>query len=380
MYFCSLSTVMPFPFIFGAVAAVGAVQAASGMLSIKKAEQIGKRAQKQYELAVNRLKADWEATNQLAQKYGQLQLDVNKRTIGRFVALIKQRVQRDRQCEAQFLAGLRISAKQFKQYQAVALKAEDFFAGGATATLAGVAASQGVVALVGLFGTASTGTAISSLGGAAAWNATLAWLGGGSLAAGGGGMALGTLVLGGIAVGSALMVGGFFIAGKGEEALRKAQEYEIEINTAITTIKAEQDFLKQVRQRLIKLTELLRDLNNRAIKSLNELESQPFENNRDASKLQQVALLIKTIKKIQNTPVLNKQGKLNPATNILLRPELLQRVEQEQKAIQIAQRTGKVLAVLMVLGFGSWISWSATKMIQNPPHPVTVGKQAQADL
>lgn len=41
------------------------------------------------------------------------------------------------------------------------------------------------------FGTASTGTAISALSGAAATNAALAWLGGGALAAGGGGMAAG---------------------------------------------------------------------------------------------------------------------------------------------------------------------------------------------
>ena len=45
------------------------------------------------------------------------------------------------------------------------------------------------------FGTASTGTAISSLSGAAATNAALAWLGGGSLAAGGGGMAAGNAFL-----------------------------------------------------------------------------------------------------------------------------------------------------------------------------------------
>lgn len=41
------------------------------------------------------------------------------------------------------------------------------------------------------FGTASTGTAISALSGAAAQNAALAWLGGGALTAGGGGMAAG---------------------------------------------------------------------------------------------------------------------------------------------------------------------------------------------
>ena len=46
--------------------------------------------------------------------------------------------------------------------------------------------------------TAGTGTAISSLSGAAATNATLAWLGGGTLASGGGGMAAGAFVLGGV--------------------------------------------------------------------------------------------------------------------------------------------------------------------------------------
>lgn len=45
------------------------------------------------------------------------------------------------------------------------------------------------------FGTASTGTAISTLSGAVATKAALAWLGGGALAAGGGGAAAGSAVL-----------------------------------------------------------------------------------------------------------------------------------------------------------------------------------------
>lgn len=45
------------------------------------------------------------------------------------------------------------------------------------------------------FGTASTGTAISTLSGAAATNAAMAWLGGGALAAGGGGTAAGGALL-----------------------------------------------------------------------------------------------------------------------------------------------------------------------------------------
>ena len=59
-------------------------------------------------------------------------------------------------------------------------------------------AALGPTAAMGIattFGVASTGTAISSLSGAAATNAALAWLGGGALAAGGGGMAAGNAFL-----------------------------------------------------------------------------------------------------------------------------------------------------------------------------------------
>ncbi len=64
-----------------------------------------------------------------------------------------------------------------------------------------LAAKWGTLAAISAWGTASTGTAIASLSGAAATNATLAFLGGGSLAAGGGGIALGKLVLtGGVAI------------------------------------------------------------------------------------------------------------------------------------------------------------------------------------
>lgn len=64
--------------------------------------------------------------------------------------------------------------------------------------LVGGCGAAGAWALVSFAGTASTGTAIGTLSGAAATNATLAWFGGGALAAGGAGMAGGTIVLGGI--------------------------------------------------------------------------------------------------------------------------------------------------------------------------------------
>ncbi len=66
-----------------------------------------------------------------------------------------------------------------------------FTAGVAVASVAPTAAMW----VATTFGTASTGTAISTLSGAAASKAALAWLGGGALAAGGGGTAAGGTLL-----------------------------------------------------------------------------------------------------------------------------------------------------------------------------------------
>ncbi len=77
-------------------------------------------------------------------------------------------------------------------------------------TSVGLSTALGTWALVGTLGSASTGTAIATLSGAAATNATLAWLGGGALAAGGGGMVVGALVLGGVVLLPAMAIMGIF--------------------------------------------------------------------------------------------------------------------------------------------------------------------------
>ena len=96
--------------------------------------------------------------------------------------------------------------------------------GAALGTAGGFAASGATTAAVMALGTASTGTAISALGGAAATNATLAALGGGSLAAGGGGIALGTTILGAATLGVGLLVGGVIFSCTGSNLSSKADE------------------------------------------------------------------------------------------------------------------------------------------------------------
>lgn len=94
-------------------------------------------------------------------------------------------------------------------------------AGGATA---GAAAGGAAFTTVGLLATASTGTAISTLSGAAATSATLAWLGGGSLAAGGAGVAGGTMILGAVVAFPVLITGVGFLYLSDRKNLRKQLE------------------------------------------------------------------------------------------------------------------------------------------------------------
>ncbi len=93
--------------------------------------------------------------------------------------------------------------KNFKESESFAREelesAKKSAAGAGAGIVAGMAvASMAPTAAVWVattFGTASTGTAISALSGAAATSARIAWLGGGALAAGGGGMAAGNALL-----------------------------------------------------------------------------------------------------------------------------------------------------------------------------------------
>ena len=120
-------------------------------------------------------------------------------------------------------------------------------------TVSGSTAGAGVVAGVGVaafgptaamaiattFGTASTGTAITALSGAAATNAALAWLGGGALAAGGGGIIAGNSLLAlagpvGWAIGGGALVGGaLFARKKNKDIANKATDEAIKIEKSV---------------------------------------------------------------------------------------------------------------------------------------------------
>jgi hypothetical protein len=134
-------------------------------------------------------------------------------------------------------------------------KVEIFNAGVSSAISAGVGSiaggtmAVGAWSLVTVFGSASTGAAISGLSGVAATNATLAWFGGGAVAAGGAGMAGGMTVLGGI-----VAIPLVYIAAMSTH--KKAKEFEdakVEVEEAIVETRRQVEtlpsFLKLVEAR-----------------------------------------------------------------------------------------------------------------------------------
>lgn len=118
-------------------------------------------------------------------------------------------------------------------------------AGAGTLAGAGIAAfgPSTAMSIAMTFGTASTGTAISTLSGAAATNAALAWLGGGTLAVGGGGMAAGSAFLtlagpvGWAIGGTALLGSGIFASHKNKQIAQKAEKSIVAIKKETTRIK-----------------------------------------------------------------------------------------------------------------------------------------------
>lgn len=122
-------------------------------------------------------------------------------------------------------------------------------AGAAVATLGPTAA----MAFATTFGTAATGTAISTLSGVAATNAALAFLGGGALAAGGGGIAAGSAILSmagpiGLAIGG--VAAGFSIYKVGSNNKKIAEEADKmtgEINSTINKLERSIDKINSLK-------------------------------------------------------------------------------------------------------------------------------------
>jgi len=248
---------MPIPLILGAAAAaaglIGAGAGISGGMKMKEANDTIEAAQSRHRRNISRFKEKQEAATKAMDSLGELELKTLQ-SFKRFQALIEI-IQNRPEFKSYEKNGVHIPPYDKEKIREVSVGAEILLGGlggAGLGTAGGFAASGLTTAAVMALGTASTGTAISTLSGVAATNATLAALGGGSLAAGGGGMALGSLILGGATLGVGLLVGGiiFNITGsslsdKADEAWAQMKKAENEIDSICPYL----DDLKNIAER-----------------------------------------------------------------------------------------------------------------------------------
>ena len=233
---------MPIPFILGGLAAVagvaGVVNGVKGASKMKDANDTMKRAESRHKANIEKFESKNRITCSKMDEVGTRELTILK-SFQQFSDVL-ERIQGRPEFK-----GYKKNDVELPKYDAEELKNVSVGAGvllggitgAAVGTAGGFAAAGATTAAVMALGTASTGTAIASLSGVAATNATLAALGGGSLAAGGGGMALGSTILGASTLGVGLLVGGviFNIVGgslsdKADEAWAQMLKAENEVN------------------------------------------------------------------------------------------------------------------------------------------------------
>jgi hypothetical protein len=220
---------MALPIILGIAAAVAAVvgigAGINGGVKMKEADDTMASAKNRHDRNVARFEAANLSTSQTMDELGKKELKILKR----FEDFSKtwEKIHNRPNFNSFGKENVKITAYSAKELSDVSVGAGLLLGGlggAAIGTAGGFAAAGATTAAVMALGTTSAGTAIASLSGIAATNAVLAVLGGGSLAAGGGGMALGTTILGVSTLGVGLLIGGVIFSIVGNSVSDKADK------------------------------------------------------------------------------------------------------------------------------------------------------------
>ena len=268
--------------------------------------------------------------NGILEFFGQYRLTTLHYTIGRFLHCLERLNKNSKDKEYDFLKAIDIQQEEVAEMKQIDMKASDAMKtlaiGGGFATIGAIGTPVLVTNAVMALGAASTGTAISTLSGAAAQSAVLAWLGGGSLAAGGGGMAAGAAVLTGIATAAAVVPAmisvGILSSSFYSKKNTESEQYLAEVCIWAANVRQGWAVLDGVRKRISELHTITHDLEIRAVTMLDHLESiiDTFDKtNLDHVKLlQQNTLIAKSMSELSQTPILNKDGNVNDAIDIVV--------------------------------------------------------------
>lgn len=214
------------------------------------------------------------------------------------------------------LKKLQIDDMEFKELKSMVNFAGSIAGGAAAGTAGGALVAFGAYGAAQALAVASTGTAISTLSGAAATNATLAFFGGGSLAAGGLGMAGGTVVLGGLVAGPALMVLGIVAGATAKKNLEKAYTNQMEAMQIAGQLETAAIQCDAIRRRTYMFYNLLARLDSFFLPLIYKMqdivknEGDDYRMYKEDSKkvIASCASIAVTIKTVLDTPLLTDDG------------------------------------------------------------------------
>ncbi len=326
---------MPLPLIpvlIGIVAvttgAYGTGKTAKALLDNSIAKDVNRNAQDLLDSAKENLENAKETSTRELEALGNQKIQLFQTFQTKFIPLFEQvkNIDFTSSTDLDELAKFKIDKQSFADLKKVTLLATSLAGGTVGGAVAGTAVAFGAYGMAGTFAAASTGTAIASLSGAAATNATLAFFGGGSLAAGGLGMAGGTMVLGGLVAGPALAVLGTVMGSQANANLDKA------FSNLETAKKVKEEFAIMVmvcdgiRKRAMLFTRVLIKLDLLLSPMLENFENTiktegtDYRSYSNKSK-QLIAALLSTVQAVRallDTPLLEKDGSLTSESGIVV--------------------------------------------------------------
>ncbi len=323
---------MPLPFIpilLGAAALItsgyGVKKGLDAKEDFDRAESIIANARSIYDKASRSLERTREDAQDALEELGKIKLKAVDEGLKPFAAAFEKIKNVELDEDIELNPELSITTE-LADIQKIVLEISDVLKGGIAAVSGGALAGFGAFGAAGMLATASTGTAISALSGVAATNATLAWFGGGALAAGGLGMAGGTLVLGGIVAAPVLAVGGLLLASKAEEAVNDARSNLEKAKGAAEGMEIARTAAKAILRCTEEIGDVLKTLlihfleANGELKALvdRETDYQVIKTNaRDRYIVQKSCGLARTVTNILETPVFDDNGVVTQATKEL---------------------------------------------------------------
>ena len=212
------------------------------------AERLNEKAERDLDNAKKSLERQRELSQKALEELGRQKVLLHRQGLKPFVETFKRIKNMEDITASDLQVWEHVGKVEMLDLERTVVEMEEAVGAIAEALAAGALVAYAAYGSVGLLGTASTGTAIAGLSGAAARNATLAWLGGGAGAIGevrqidaslaaGGGVAVGTAVLGGIVAAPVSLVGGLWMMSKAEEALADARSNVKKAKTAAAAMK-----------------------------------------------------------------------------------------------------------------------------------------------